>query len=166
MLHGLLGGLLGALLGGAAVGVIRYLSPARRRQRERLGGRREASRFQHAWAKGKVPSGIDRDAWQRELELWPPTDLRERQRRVMRAMMLLGVVAAVALVAVATITSDGDVGVVVGVVAPLLVMGLVVAVAMRFIPDEQEAATRRTARLRAALEPGPAEGPDRPQPTH
>jgi hypothetical protein len=161
MLHGLLGGLLGA----AAVGVIRYLSPASRRQRERLGGRREAVRFQHAWAKGKVPSGIDRDAWQRELELWPSTDLRERQRRGMRAMMLLGVVAAVALVAMATITSDGDLGVVIGVVAPLLVTGLVAAIAMRFIPDPQETATRRTVRLREALDSGPAEGPDRPQPT-
>lgn len=160
MLYSLLGG----LLGGAAVGVVRYLSPASRRQRQRLGGRREAFRFQRAWARGRVPSGIDRDAWQREVELWPSTDLRERRRRVMRALTLLFVVAAVGLAAMATITSEGDLGVVVGVVAPLLVMGLVVAMAMRFIPDEQAAATRRTARLRAALESGgPAEGPDRPR---
>ncbi len=154
-------GLLGGLLGSVAIGLIRYLSPASRRQRERLGGRHEAFRFQRAWAKGKVPSGIDRAAWQRELELWPPTDLRERQRRGIRMMTVLLLGGAAAITAMAAADADGDPGAIRAVLPLLLIVGLVV-VAMRFIPDQQEAATRRTVRLREALDSGPAEGPDHP----
>lgn len=46
----------------------------------------------------------------------------------------------------------------------LLLVGLSV-VAMRSIPGQQEAAARRTVRLREALESRPAEGPERPWPT-
>ncbi|WP_370187777.1 hypothetical protein [Aeromicrobium sp.] len=143
--------------------LVRRSMPDYRAQRDRLGSSREVGRFRKAWVKGVVPADIDRDAWRREVDVWPPPDFVERRRR---RLALIGVVFLV-LVGVRTVLFSvdfADLRFAAATSAAVVVLtALFVLVPLLFF-DGRASHARRTARLRAALESGATEGPDRPEP--
>ncbi len=159
----MLGGLLTIGVAALLFLLVRRSMPDYRAQRDRLGSAREVGRFRKAWVKGVVPADIDRDAWRREVDVWPPPDFVERRRR---RLALIGVVFLV-LVGVRTVLFSvdfADLRFAAATSAAVVVLtALFVLVPLLFF-DGRASHARRTARLRAALESGATEGPDRPEP--
>lgn len=127
----------------------RSLSPGFRAQRRRLGGRRAQSRFRRAWATGRIPHGVDRDLWLAELHHWPGPPRFVRRKRTIYGFWGVLVLAVVAL---SFASGRGDPVYVVAAALPIVVLVLVFATILHFLPDPEDARARRTERLRARLE--------------